>query len=273
MGPRYFSTLGIPIVLGREILENDFAGAPKVCVINEAFAKRFFDRRNPIGMRITSVDGDRRATYQVVGVARNAHTQNLRDRVEPRYFVPATEPPPNSPTFLIRTATRPRRWWPPRGRLSNAWTPPCRWYPFASIEEQMAPLTAQDRTTAQLAVAFGCVALALAAIGLYGVLSYGIARRRGEIAVRIALGARPGSVIAMILGETAVLLIAGLVLGGGLAYAASRLIDSRLYGVAPQDPLTLALAASLLVLVALSAAYLPAQRASRLDPMAALRRE
>jgi ABC-type antimicrobial peptide transport system permease subunit len=145
--------------------------------------------------------------------------------------------------------------------------------PARSIEEQIAPLTAQDRTTAQLAVVFGCVALTLAAIGLYGVLSYGIARRRGEIAVRIALGAQPGRVVAMILRETIGLVVAGLALGAGLAYAASRLIDSRLYGVAPQDPLTLALAAGLLLLAAIGAAYLPARRASRLDPMAGLRRE
>jgi len=143
----------------------------------------------------------------------------------------------------------------------------------ASIEEQLAPLTAQDRTTAQLAVVFGCVALALAAIGLYGVLSYGVARRTGEIALRVALGAHPRRVIGMILRETAGLVIAGLVVGAGLAYAASRLIASRLYGVDPHDPLTMALAAGLLLLVALGAAYLPAQRASRLDPMAALRQE
>jgi ABC-type antimicrobial peptide transport system permease subunit len=142
-----------------------------------------------------------------------------------------------------------------------------------SIEEQMAPLTAQDRTTAQLVVAFGCVALTLAAIGLHGVLSYGIARRTGEIGIRIALGAQRGRVISMILRETVGLVGAGLALGGGLAYAASRLIDSRLYGIAPQDPLTLALATGLLLAVALSAAYLPARRASRLDPMTALRQE
>jgi macrolide transport system ATP-binding/permease protein len=142
-----------------------------------------------------------------------------------------------------------------------------------TIEDQMAPLTAQDRTTAQLAVVFGCVALALAAIGLYGVLSYGVARRTGEIAIRIALGAQSGRVISMILGETIGLVSAGLLLGGGLAYTVSRLIDSRLYGVAPQDPLTLAMATGLLLLVALSAAFLPAQRASRLDPMAALRQQ
>jgi ABC-type antimicrobial peptide transport system permease subunit len=137
----------------------------------------------------------------------------------------------------------------------------------------MAPLTAQDRTTARLAVVFGCVALTLAAIGLYGVLSYGIARRRGEIAIRIALGALPGRVIAMILRETIGLLGAGLAVGGGLAYAASRLIDSRLYGVPPQDPLTLVLATALLLSVALGATYLPARRASRLDPTTALRQQ
>jgi ABC-type antimicrobial peptide transport system permease subunit len=134
-------------------------------------------------------------------------------------------------------------------------------------------LTAQDRTTAQLAVVFGCVALTLAAIGLYGVLSYGITRRTAEIAVRLALGAQGGRVIAMILGETLGLVAAGLALGGALAYAASRLIDSRLYGVAPQDPLTLIASTALLALVAAAAAYLPARRASRLDPMAALRQQ
>jgi predicted permease len=274
VGPAYFSTLGVPITLGREILESDHAGAPKVCVINEAFAKRFFDR-NPIGMRVTAINNEKRTTYQVVGVAKNARTENLRGDVEPRFFVPAGQPPlaENNPTFLIRTAPGTA---PVMAAVRKSIQRVDAALPIlsaTSIEEQMAPLMAQDRTTAQLAVVFACVALALAAIGLYGVLCYGIARRTGEIAVRIALGARPGRVIAMILGETMGLVVAGLALGAGLSYAASRLIDSRLYGVAPQDPLTLALATGLLLLVALSAAYLPAQRASRLDPMTALRQE
>jgi ABC-type antimicrobial peptide transport system permease subunit len=142
-----------------------------------------------------------------------------------------------------------------------------------TLEEQMAPLTAHDRAIAQIAVAFGVVALTLAAIGLYGVLASGIARRRGEIAIRIALGARPGSVISMILRETAGLVVAGLVVGVGLAFAASRWITSQLYGVAPQDPATLASGAVVLVVVALCATFLPAHRAARLNPMAALRRE
>ena len=275
VGPGYFATLGVPMLLGRDILESDRGGAPGVCVINEAFAKRFFDRRNPIGMRITSSDDQRRTTYQVVGVAKNARSQGLRDEVEPRYFVAGRQDLSGmkSPIFLIRTDAKSA---PVMTAVRKAIQGTDAGLPIESarsIEEQIAPLTAQDRSTARLAVVFGCVALALAAVGLYGVLSYGITRRRGEIAVRIALGARPGGVVAMNLRESFVLVMAGLAAGAGLAYAASRLVGSRLYGVAPGDPLTMALAVGLLVLVALGAAYLPARRASRVDPMAALRAE
>jgi predicted permease len=275
VGADYFSTLGVPIHLGREILESDRDGSPRVCVINEAFAKRFFDGRNPIGMRLTSVDEDQRTTCQVVGVAGNARTQGLRGEVEPRYFVPAAQPQPraDSPTFLIRTATEAGPVMAAARKAIERVDSALPILSAESIEDRMAPLTAQDRTTAKLAVVFGCVALTLAAIGLYGVLSHGTARRTGEIAVRIALGARPGRVIAMVLRETAGLVGAGLVLGGALAYAGSRLIDSQLFGVAAHDPLTLGLATGMMLLVALSAAYLPARRASRLDPMAALRQE
>ena len=261
--------------LGREIQENDSGDATRVCVINEAFAKRFFDQRNPIGMRITTGDEGKRTTYQVVGVAGNARTSSLRGDVEPRYFVAAMQPPAaaNSPTFLIRTATETA---PVIGAVRKTIERVDASLPIvsaSSIEEEMASLTAQDRATAQLAVVFGCVALTLAAIGLYGLLSYGVARRTSDIAIRIALGAQPGGVISMILRETIGLVSAGLALGAGLAFVASRLIDSRLYGVAPQDPLTLVLATGLLLLVALSAAYMPAHRASRLDPIAALRQQ
>jgi predicted permease len=275
VGPGYFRGLGVPLTLGRDLRDSDSGGSPKVCVINEAFARKFFSGRHPLGMRVTTVEDGNRTPYQVVGIARNAHTDDVRGDVEPRYYVSAEQPPhsPASPTFLIRTATD--------SPSVMAWIragiqevdPALPIISAKSIQERLAPLTAQDRTTAQLAVVFGAVALVLAAIGLYGVLSYGVARRTGEIAVRIALGAQSGGVIAMILRETLGVVLLGLTAGGALAFMASRLIDSRLFGVAPQDPLTLALSVGLLLWVALSAAYLPALRASRVDPMTALRQE
>jgi predicted permease len=274
-GPGYFAALGVPIALGRDILESDRASAPTICVINDAFVRRFFQSRNPIGMRITPIAENGEGTpCQVVGVSRNARTHSVRDDVKPRYFVAATQQPSSltSPTFLIRTTTdTPLVMAAVRNGIQriDASLPIMS---ARSIDQQMAPLTAQDRTTAQLAVVFGCVALTLATIGLYGVVSYGIARRTGEIAIRIALGARTARVISMILRETFAVIAVGLGLGGGLAYAASRLIDSRLYGVAPHDPVILALATGLLVLVALSAAYVPARRAASFDAMAVLRR-
>ena len=272
VGPDYFSSLGVPIVLGRGILESDRPGAPGVCVVNAAFVKQFFEGRDPIGRRITPVE-DRSATCVVAGVSGNARTQSLRGDVRPRYYFPAAQFPFDIPypIFLIRTATDSA---PVLAAVRQTIQRTDASLPIisaSSIEEQMAPLTAQDRAVAQIALAFGAVALTLAAIGLYGVLSYGIARRKSEIAIRIALGSRPARVVAMILGETTGLIIAGLALGAGLAYAASRFVTSQLFGITPQDPLTLALAIGILVAVALGAAYFPAHRASKLDPMVALR--
>ena len=241
-------------------------------MINEAFAQRFFEKRNPIGLHITAIAFDKRTVYQVVGVVRNARTQSVRGVVAPRYFVAAMQAPgPPSPTLLVRTTTETASAVSAVRKAIQQVDSALPIVSAASIEEHLAPLTAQDRAIAQLAVAFGSVALTLAAIGLYGVLSYGVSRRSSEIAIRLALGAQARRVIAMILGETMWLVAVGLALGVALAYAALRLIDSRLYGVEPQDPLTLVLATGLLVLVASCAAYLPARSASRLDPMRALR--
>ncbi len=274
VGPGYFSTLGVPLLRGRDILESDRADGLEVCVINEAFAKVFFEGRNPIGMRVSAIyDGTRRSDYRVVGVARNARTQHLRSEIRPQYFVPMMQELSYAryPTFLIRTAAATSTIVGTVRKTIERTDASLPILTVTSIEDRMRPLTAQDRTTALLAVVFACVALTLAAIGLYGVLSYGITRRSGEIAVRIALGAQRRRVVSMILGETAVLVAMGLALGGGLAYLATQLIVSRLYGVAPQDPLTIALAIAMLLVVAFGATYVPARRASRLDPIVALR--
>jgi predicted permease len=280
VGPRYFSTLGVPILLGREILETDHAGAPKVCVINEAFVKQFFVGRNPLGMHVSGIDespsGNRMTTYEVVGVVRNYRTGGLRGDVAARFYMPFTQPMGDSvkrASFLIRTASVNTSVLTSVRQAFQQVDPTLPILRANTMEEQLAPVTASDRATAEVAVAFGCIALALAAIGLYGVLSYNISRRRGEIAIRIALGAQPGRVIHMILRETSALVAAGLAIGAGLTYVAVRGIASQLYGIAPQDPVIPGIAAALLLLVALSAVYLPARRASRVDPMNALRQD
>jgi predicted permease len=274
VGPDYFTTVGMRLVQGRDIQESDTPGASKICVINEAFANRFFARRNPIGLRITSVEDTERATYLVVGVAKDARTRSPRQTVEPRMFIAGRQQAPGagSPTFLVRAQSDASIAAAVRQAImevdANA--------PLTSIRtgrERLAPLTAQDRAIARLALAFGLVALALAAIGLYGVLSYGVARRTSEIAVRIALGARPARVIMMILRETANVITIGILAGGALAFAASRFIAGTLFGVEPRDPATFAVAVAVLLAVAGCAAYVPARRASKLEPVAALRAE
>ena len=279
VGPGYFSTLGVQITLGRDIQNRDTGeGTPKVCVINQAFAGQFFAKRNPLGMHITSVDSaGKRTGYVVVGVAKNARTQDLRGYVEPRYFAAEQQHAAaiEMPKFLIRTAagtTQAQVSAPVRRAMLRADAQSAA-DSVHSLLDRLAPLTAQDRATAQLSLAFGSLALMLSAIGLYGVLSYGVARRQGEIAIRMAMGADAGRVIAMILCEASGLVVTGLLVGAGLGYGASRLISTRLYGVSPQDPLTLAFAAVLLMFVAFGAAYLPARRASKLEPIVALRSE
>ena len=280
VGARYFSTLGVPVVQGREILETDGGDAAKVCVINQAFADRFFQNRNPLGLHVTTVaDNGPRTTYRIVGVARNARTQGLREEPAPRVFLPGeqrlTAKPAiflvqDYPSFLIRTHDAAAPLVETLRRAIELTEPAPPLLAARSLEDQLAPVLAQDRTTAQLALVFGLVALILAAVGLYGVLRYGVARRSMEIAIRMAVGAHPARIAGMILSETLALLVAGLTLGAWLAYLGSRLIESRLYGVNPLDPLTVAVAMLLLLGVAMAAAYLPARSASRLDPVVVL---
>jgi len=273
VGPGYFAAIGVPIVLGRGILDSDRAGSPRVCVVNETFAKQYFAGRNPVGMRVTRSLEDDGTSYQIVGVAGDARTQALRGSIEHRFFLASAQVPGTTagPTFLVRTSGDPAGLLTSVQRTIQRVDPAVPVVAAGSLAQRMAPLTAQDRATARLAVVFGLVALALAAIGLYGVLSYAVARRTGEIAIRLALGAQTGRVLTMVFLEALALIGAGLAAGTGLSVAASRLIGSRLYGVAPQDPSTVIVATGVLLLAAATAAYLPARRASRLDPMTALR--
>jgi putative ABC transport system permease protein len=275
VGPGYFSTLGIPVLRGREITERDRAGGPMVCVINETFAKRFFVGRDPIGLHVTQFYADDRHTYEVVGIVRDSRQTGLRGPIEHRFYMPVTQPATmiNAVSFIVRPngdaaaaladvrrvveQTEPAMPILRAGRLT------------AAVDERIA----QDRMLAQLSIAFGLVAIVLAAIGLYGVLSYGIARRTNEIGIRKALGARHRTLIAMIARETGWILLIGLAAGLAISAGAARLIASRLYGLSAGDPLTFASATAVLAVAAVLATWLPASRAVRVDPLVALRFE
>jgi predicted permease len=267
VGPDYFSTLGIPLLLGREVTERDQPSSNRVCVINETFAKRFFAGRNPLGLHVDS--------YEIVGVARDSRNRNLRDDIEARFYISAAQPTdvPRFITFVARTAAEPSS---VLTAVRQAILSEDRNLPITAagtLTEVVDTQMVQDRLLAQLSMAFGAVALLLAAIGLYGVLSYGVARRTNEIGIRKALGAQHSAVIGMILRETGLLLFVGLIAGVALSAAAMRLVTSRLYGLAPSDPQAMGLAIAVLAGVALLAAWLPAYRASRVDPLVALRYE
>jgi predicted permease len=275
VGPNYFSTLGIRRLVGREITERDLQSGKRVCVINEAFAKRFFTGRNPLGLHITQIYGNQRNTFEIVGVVGDSRQGRLRGEVEHRFYVTAAQPisPLSEAGFAVRTAADPSSVIAAVQRAILAEEPNLPITVARPLGELIDERMVQDRLLAQLSTAFGVVALLLAAIGLYGVLSYGVARRTNEIGIRKALGAQHSAVMAMILRETGLLLVLGLVTGAAASAVGLQLITSRIYGLAPTDPLAFAAAIAALTGVALAAAWLPAYRASRVDPLVALRYE
>jgi predicted permease len=274
-GPGYFATLGVPLLQGREFNDADTASSPKVCIVNEAFAKKFFDGRNPIGMHVTTVYNDTRTTHQIVGVARNHRTHRLQGPTPPRNFVPITQPlgETDGVIYQIRTNGDANALIPSLRRAVQTHDANLIIASLGGIDDRLQRRIATNRMVSTFTLALGCVALLLAAVGLYGVLSYELARRRNEIGIRLALGAEPTGVIGMVLRETFWIVGAGMLVGGGIALASGQILASQLVGVTTQDPATLAGTAMVLSAVALSAALFPALRASRVDPMMTLRQE
>jgi len=273
---RYLETMGIDLVAGRDFNEHDTTESLKVAIVNQTVSRKFFAGQNAIGKRYRAEEGNKMGDWvEIVGVMRDAKYGTLREEIRPTAYVPASQDakPRESITFEVRAAAGAPAALASAVKSAIADVNRDVSLQFKTLAVQLDESLARERLLATLSGFFGALALLLAMIGLYGVMSYNVARRRNEIGIRMALGAEQSRVLRMILREVAILIAVGLAIGLGAAIGTTRFVESFLYGMKPNDPWTLSLAAGVLALVAVVAGFLPARRASRLDPMTALREE
>src|SRR5262249_36134961 len=269
--PGYFATLGVPLVAGRDFTPGDVNG-PKTAVVNETFARHYFGGQNPIGRRI----GFRKDQHdiEIIGVVKDGKYGSLRENPVRMLYMPASQEPFFSANvFHLRTAGDPLPFVPAVRSLVREIDPNSPVYGIATVQDQIDRGLAQDRLIATLCGIFSALALALSAVGLYGVMSYWVSRRVREIGIRIALGATRRAILAQVGGEAFRLVAAGTLIGLPCSYAAVRLVTSILYGVHPADPISALVSAGVLAAAAAIAVWIPARRAATIDPMTALRYE
>lgn len=275
VGPNYTETLGVPLTQGREIGLPDTPASQKVAVVNEAFVQRFFKNQNPLG-HLLSFDDDSESPIEIVGVVGDLKFSNTREKAEATVYRPILQVQNQSAysvNIQIRTAANPSGLAPAVRQAITQVDPKMPIFGVTTLSEQVLDTLKQDRLIAQLVSFFGALALMLASIGLYGVMSHGVARRTNEIGIRMALGAERSHIAWMVLRETLLLVMSGLVIGVPAALLAARLISNQLFGLGASDPLTLIGAAIGLTVVAMLAGYVPARRATRVNPLTALRYE
>ncbi len=275
VGPDYFATMSVPLLSGREFAKSDSAGSPKVAIINETMARRFFAGQNPVGSRFAFGSGNAvRPDIEIVGVVKDSKHATLREQARPFVYLPyAQATDPGRMTFYLRTEQDVAAIAPALRREVQRRDSNLPIYDLKTLRQQADESLFADRFLTFLSICFGSLAALLAAIGLYGVMSYTVTRRIREIGIRVALGATQGSVVWLILREVALLTAAGLAVGAPLAFALGRVTESLLFGVKATDPLVFAAAGLLLCAVAMMGGYLPARRAARVDPVVALRCE
>jgi len=270
-GPRFLTTMQIPILAGREMDDRDQPGSTPVAVISERLARTYFGNENPVGRRITFVDEQR--DLEIVGVSGNMRYGGLKEGSPMTVFVAASQFSPDGMTYALRTAGDPRRYVQSVREIVREADSSV---PVTNVVTQAAEIDrtiGREVTFAKLCTGFAVLALLMACVGLYGTMSYNVARQVGEIGIRMALGAPRGAVVWMVLRRVLLLAAVGLAISVPAALSASRLVRSFLFETQPNDPGTLVLAGAVLVSAALLAGYAPARRASRIDPLAALRHE
>ena len=275
VSPGYCATLGLKLVAGREFLPSDVGTSHKVGIVNEKWAQKYFGGRNTLG-RHFGFGGDpgTKTDIEIVGIVADAKYNNMRDQMSAQNFVPFDQTDNLTDIAVyVRTELKPEQMFAViRGTVRDldANLPV---YGMRTLDEQLDQSLVAERLTAFLATVFGLLATLLAAIGLYGVMAYNVGRRTREIGIRIALGAPSPSVLWLIMREVLVMLTLGVAIALPAAWGLARLVQSQLYGIAPNDPLSMALATLAIALVAALAGYIPALRATRIDPIRALRYE
>jgi ABC-type antimicrobial peptide transport system permease subunit len=245
-----------------------------VAIINETMAREVFGERTPVGRHFQFVNGaDRNVAIQVIGVARDSKYASLEQQVPPTLFMPHAQAPPSGMTVEVRTASDPVTVASAIREAVRRTDPTIPLAEMKTQRQQIAETIGKPRAFAALTTVSGMIGLLLACVGLYGVVSYETIRRTHEIGIRMALGARRSDVLRLVMRQTVVVVTIGAGIGVALALAASRLIGSLLFGIAPSDPFAIGSALAVLIGVALTASYLPARRAAQLDPTQALRYE
>jgi predicted permease len=290
VGPDFFSTMQIPFVAGRGFDSSDygiaaqarqslFSGSkqpavPTPVIVDQAFVAKFLGKENPLGKRFgqstASQDGPASPGYEIIGVVRDTKYNDLRREISPKMYVPLSA---LAASFEVRTAGDPQALVPAIRRTVAQINPNLPLRDVTTESQQIDRLLFQERLVARLSGLLGLLALALACIGLYGLLAYEVARRTREIGIRTALGAQRGDVLRLVVKQGLSLALVGAVAGTGVAMGVTRYLKSMLYDVKADDPVTIVVVGTLLVLVSLAACFLPAQRATNVDPMVALRYE
>jgi predicted permease len=276
-GPNYFSGLGVPLILGRDIGPQDTPTSPRVAVINETMARFYFGTANPVGRRMWIDDDEsRNKPIEIIGVVRDVRGMELRGPMERRFYMPMAQTFQSSMAnvaFVVRTSSNPATVADAARKVITNFNPNVRVHWIRTVDTLLNDLLNTDSLIARLSSFFGALALLLACVGLYGVMSYTVGGRTKEIGLRMALGAQRPAVLWMVLREALKVVLAGIALGVPAALAASQLLRSMLFGLNATDPSSMMVVILLLAVVALLAGLIPARRATKVDPMVALRYE